>query len=110
MILKRPCSETYKKNNIFSGFSGRYFSETLKKQWLFLFCWETLWKQAGRTRVSQKQENIVFKVFLKSSDQKKQKQYCFLCDSIDAMLRNIQNTMVVLVFLVATFQKHLKKQ
>ena len=57
MILKRPCSETYIKTMVFLVAT---FQKPMKKQCVFFSgFWKTLGKQAGRTRVSQKPENVL---------------------------------------------------
>ena len=43
-------------------------------------------------------------MFLKISDQTNQKKHCFLYDSVDAMLRIIQTTIVFLVVWSLTFR------
>ena len=109
MILKRSCSETY------------------KKQWLFWFFWSLLFRNTQKTMVflvsggllGSRQEgqeflknqksykNMVFIRFLKSNDQKNQKNIVFCM----ILKRPCSETYIkTMVFLVATFQKPMKKQ
>ena len=92
MILKRPCSETYKKQWFFWSLLFRNTKKTM-----FFLVFLVSGRLFGSRREGQEflknrktRKTIVFKVFLKSSDQKNQKTHCFLYDSVDAMLRIIQ--------------------
>ena len=81
-FLKRH-AQKHLKNNGFSSFSGRYFSETLYKQCFFRFFWflgnslEAGGKDKSFSKTRKNIINIVFIGFLKSSDHKNHKQYCF---------------------------------
>ena len=103
-------AQKHTKNNGFSGFSDRYFSETHKKQWFFWFLGDS-W-EAGRKDKSFSKTRKVIKIwvfirFLKSNDQKNQKNIVFCM----ILKRPCSETYIkTMVFLVATFQKPMKKQ
>ena len=73
MGFQKHHAQKHLKNNVVSGFLVATFQKHYKKIGFSVFSgfWEPLWKQAGRTIVSQKiEKQIVFIGFLKSSDQK----------------------------------------
>ena len=92
MILKRSCSETYKKQCFFWFFWSLLFRNTIKTMvfLVFLVSGKLFGSRPEGQEFLKHQKNIVFIGFLKSSDQKNQKNHCFLYDSEEVMLRNIQ--------------------
>ena len=68
MILKGGHAQKHTKNNVVSCFSGRYFSETHKKQCFFWFLGDS-WEAGGKDKSFSKNiKTIKTLVFYKVSE------------------------------------------